>query len=59
MPSGPSCHSLPPEASPWLVTEEGTSLSSAGADEVGMARRSAAAGKVGPPEVSAQGWWED
>lgn len=56
MPSAPSCHSLPPEASPWLVTEEGTSLSSAGAGEVGMARRSAAAGKVGPPEVSAQGW---
>lgn len=58
MPSAPSCHSLPPEALPWLVTAEETSLSSAGADEVGMAHRSAAAERVGPPEVSARGWWE-
>lgn len=59
MPSAPSYHSLPPEALPWLVTEGGTSLSSAGEGEVGMARRSAAVERVGPPEVSAQGWWED
>lgn len=57
-PSAPSCGSLPPEALPWLVTAEETSLSSAGAGEVGMAHRSAAAERVGPPEVSARGWWE-
>lgn len=58
MPSAPSCHSLPPEALPWLVTAEETSLSSAGAGEVGMAHRSAAAERVGPPEASARVWWE-
>lgn len=44
-------------ASSWLVTEEETSPSSAGAGEVGTARRFAAGGRVGPPEGSAQGWW--
>lgn len=42
----------------WWVTGGGTSLSSAGADEVGRACRSAVGGRVGPPEGSAQGWWE-
>lgn len=41
-----------------MVTEEETSLSSAGVGEVGMAGRSAAAGRGGPPEVFVQGWWE-
>lgn len=57
-PSAPSRHSLPPEALPWLVTAEETLLSSAVAGEVGMAHRSAAAERAGPPEGSARGWWE-
>lgn len=40
------------------MTEAGTSPSSAGAGEVGTARRFAAGGRVEPPEGSAQGWWE-
>lgn len=40
------------------MTAEETSLSSAEAGEVGMAHRSAAAERVGPPEASARGWWE-
>jgi hypothetical protein len=42
-----------------LVTEEGTSLSSAGVGEVCTAHRSAAVGRAEPPEGSALGWWED
>lgn len=45
-------------ASSWLVTEEETSPSSAGAGEVGRAGRFAAEGRAEPPEGSAQGWWE-
>ena len=44
-------------ASSWLVTEGETSPSSAGAGEVGTARRFAAGGRVEPPEGSAWGWW--
>lgn len=55
--SAPSHQYLQLWASSWLVTEEGTSLSSAGEGEVGTARRSAAGGRAEPPEGSAQGWW--
>ena len=56
--SAPSPQYSPLWAWSWLVTEGGMSPSSAGAGEVGTARRFAAGGRVEPPEGSAQGWWE-
>lgn len=56
--SAPSPQYSPLWAWSWLVTEGGTSPSSAGAGEVGTARRFAAGGRVEPPEGSARGWWE-
>lgn len=56
--SAPGHRYLQLGASSWLVTEEGTSLSSVGVDEVGTAHRFATGGRVEPPEGSAQGWWE-